>query len=126
MLHDSLRDWLGRTVDVTIDRPMGSEHPDGGLTYPVNYGYVPGTLAGDGEEIDAYLLGPEGPVAAASGRVVAVVLRADDVEGKLVVHTGEAVPAVAAIEAAVAFEERYFDSTVVPLATMRDPAPGAP
>ena len=124
MNDNSLRDWLGRSVVVTVDRPLGSEHPDGGMVYPINYGFVAGTVAGDGEEIDAYVLGPEQPVASVSGRVVAIVERTDDVEDKLVVHAAGPEPGREAIETAVAFQERYFDSTVV--VTMRDPGPGAP
>ena len=48
---------LGTEVDVHIDRPLGSKHPRLGFVYETNYGYLPGTLAGDGSEIDAYVLG---------------------------------------------------------------------
>ena len=34
---------------------MGSKHPKHGFIYPVNYGFVPGVIGGDGEELDAYL-----------------------------------------------------------------------
>ena len=30
---------------------MGSRHPKHGFIYPVNYGYVPNTISGDGEEL---------------------------------------------------------------------------
>ena len=41
----------GGTVTVVVDRPLGSAHPVyPELIYPVNYGYVPGVPAGDGEE----------------------------------------------------------------------------
>ena len=49
---------IGRTVTVTVDRPLGSyhlEHKD--MYYPINYGYVKGIMAPDGEEQDAYILG---------------------------------------------------------------------
>jgi inorganic pyrophosphatase len=36
----------------------------------VNYGYVPGTLAEDGEEIDAYVLGKFEPVDSYEGVVI--------------------------------------------------------
>lgn len=36
------RRFLGLTVMVTIDRPLGSRHPRHGHAYPVNYGYPPG------------------------------------------------------------------------------------
>ncbi|GGL22741.1 inorganic diphosphatase [Nocardia jinanensis] len=52
------RPFLDRIVDLTFDRPYGSRHPRCGYRYPVNYGFVPGTRAPDGEELDAYYLGP--------------------------------------------------------------------
>ena len=76
----------GSLVNVIIDRPLGSyhpEHPD--LYYPVNYGYIEGTLTADGEEEDAYILGVEKPISEFVGRVIAVIHRQDDVEQKWVV-----------------------------------------
>lgn len=105
--------WIGRTVRVIVDRPIGSEHTDGGPTYPVNYGFVPGTRAGDGEEVDAYVLGPSAAVGNATGRVAAVIHRADDVEDKLVVVASGPDPTADEISATVAFQERFFDSTVL-------------
>ena len=81
-----LTPYLGKEVDLLIDRPLGSVHPAWvGVPYPVNYGYVPGTVGGDREPIDAYLLGVDEPVIHANGVVVALVLREDDNEDKLVV-----------------------------------------
>ena len=45
---------IGRTVTVTVDRPLGSYHPEHkDMYYPINYGYVEGIMAPDGEEQDA-------------------------------------------------------------------------
>jgi inorganic pyrophosphatase len=44
------------TSTLVIDRPKGSRHPR--LTaaiYPVDYGYLEGTTAGDGEGIDVFV-----------------------------------------------------------------------
>ncbi len=42
---------IGRLVTVTVDRPLGSYHPDHkDMYYPINYGYVEGIMAPDGEE----------------------------------------------------------------------------
>ena len=107
-----ITDWLGRRVHVVVDRPLGSRHPVHGHVLEVGYGYVPGTLADDGSELDAYLLGPEGPVDEADGEVVAVVHRRDDVEDKLVVATtGEWDRE--AVAAAVDFQERWFDAEII-------------
>ena len=58
-----VKSYLGKTVDIKIDRPIGSTHPKHpNLTYPINYGYIPNALGGDGEELDVYLLGVDEPV----------------------------------------------------------------
>jgi inorganic pyrophosphatase len=120
-----VRALLGQTVTVRIDRPLGSRHPrHADLVYPVNYGYVPGIMGGDGAALDAYVLGLTGPVDALTGVVIAVVLRADDVEDKLVVAPPGFVAAPAAIAAALAFQEQYFRSTLVTVGAS-DPAMGS-
>ena len=50
-------DYLDKALEVKIDRPLGSKHPKHGFIYPINYGYVPNTISGDGEELDCYVLG---------------------------------------------------------------------
>ncbi|MFI9411166.1 inorganic diphosphatase [Nocardia gamkensis] len=98
--------FLGATVDLVIDRPYGSRHPRCGFRYFANYGYVPLTRAPDGQELDAYYLGPSEPLVFARGRCVAIVHRLYDDDDKLVVvPPGSPVPADAAIDAAVAFQE---------------------
>lgn len=109
-----LRPYLGTRVTVVIDRPLGSAHPAFKHSrYPINYGYLPGTVAGDGAPIDAYVLGIEEPVAEATGVVIAFVLRTNDVEDKLVVAPPGRRFAAPEIEALVAFQEGFFDSRVV-------------
>lgn len=77
---------LGTKVEVRVDRPMGSVHPDYDfVVYRTNYGYIPGTAAGDGEEIDAYILGIDKPVERFEGTCIAVIVRRDDEEHKVVV-----------------------------------------
>ena len=49
-----LQQWLGQLVHVVVDRPVGYRH--GTILYPINYGYLPGIMGGDGEEQDAYIL----------------------------------------------------------------------
>ena len=107
------RGLLGHIVTVTIDRPMGSRHPSHGFLYLVNYGYVPGMIAPDGEELDAYLLGLDQPVECAEGVVAAVIHRRDDDDDKLVVVPKGVTLNGAEIVAAVAFQEQYFASELV-------------
>ena len=76
---------IGQKVTVMMDRPLGSKHPKHGFIYPLNYGYIPDTVAGDGEEVDAYVIGEFEPLDRFEGYVVAIIHRQDDVEDKLVV-----------------------------------------
>ena len=63
---------IGATVTVTVDRPLGSYHPEHkDMYYPVNYGYIKGITAPDGEEQDAYILGVDKPVSEFTGQVIA-------------------------------------------------------
>ena len=107
-----LDDWVGRTVDVVIDRPMGSAHPrHSDIVYPINYGYIPGTMAPDGHPIDAYVLGAYYPLRRCSAKVIAIVRRRDDVEDKLVVAlSGEWTEAP--IKESTEFQEQWFDTWV--------------
>ena len=111
---------LGQVVTVTIDRPMGSRHPERGYVYPVNYGYVSGVIAPDGEELDAYLLGVDQPVESADGVVRAVIHRRDDDDDKLVVIPEGVTLDDAEIKADGDFQERFFVSEMVRAASKRD------
>ena len=97
---------LGNRVRVRVDRPLGSRHPRHGFRYELNYGHVPGTLAPDGEELDAYLIGIDVPVTELSGVCIAVIHRLNDDDDKLVVVTPGVDPTYSEIAAAVAFQER--------------------
>ena len=101
---------LGELIKIKIDRPMGSKHPKHGFVYPVNYGFIPGVIGGDGEELDAYLLGVFEPVREYEGRIIAIIYREDDIEEKLVVapKTFTADQIMALVE----FQERWFVSWV--------------
>lgn len=98
--------YLGRHVVVTIDRPYGSAHPVHGFRYEANYGYVPDTLAPDGEELDAYLLGPTQPLDHGDGTCVGIIHRFNDDDDKLVVTPAGYHLSDDQILAAVAFQER--------------------
>ena len=105
---------LGKTVTITIDRPLGSRHPRyPDLLYPINYGYIAGIMGGDGEEQDAYLLGVSEPVKAFTGRVIAIIHRTDDVEDKWVVCPEGQTFTKGEILDQVHFQEQYFQSEIV-------------
>ena len=111
---DSRSPVLGTTVTVTVDRPLGTAHPrHPDILYPVNYGYVPGILAPDGEEQDAYILGVDRPLEVFSGKVIAIIHRWDDVEEKWVVAPEGRRFTKAEIESAVSFQEQYFHSEII-------------
>lgn len=105
-----IREYLGQTVHVVVDRPIGYNH--NGILYPVNYGYIPGTLAGDGEEQDAYILGIAAPLTEFEGVVIGAVERKNDCEDKLIVAPAGARLHQAQIAEAVHFQEQYFDSYI--------------
>lgn len=104
---------IGRTVTVTVDRPLGSRHPRYRETrYPVNYGYVKGVPAPDGEEQDAYILGVDEPVSEFTGKVIAILRRLDDVEEKWVVAPEDRSFTAEEIMERVSFQERYFRTVI--------------
>lgn len=105
---------IGKIVTVTVDRAMGSyhpKHPD--IYYPVNYGYVKGILAPDGEEQDAYILGVDKPVQEFTGKIIAIIHRYDDVEEKWVVAPSDTCFTKEEIMRRVWFQEQYFDSEII-------------
>lgn len=106
-------EYLGREVEVKIDRPMGSRHPKHGFYYPVNYGFIPGTVSGDGEEIDVYILGEFEPLKDYKGKVIAVIHRKDDNEDKLVAAREFNNYTKDQIIALTEFQERFFDTEVI-------------
>lgn len=107
------RYYLGREVSIKIDRQLGSRHPKHGFMYMLNYGFIPNTISGDGEELDAYLLGEFEPVAESSGKVIAVIHRTNDDDDKLIVSKNGKEYSDDAIRALTEFQERYFKSIII-------------
>ena len=100
---------LGKVVKVIVDRPLGTYHPKyKDLFYSVNYGYVEGIIAADGEEQDAYILGVDEPIKEFTGKVIAVIHRFDDVEEKWVVVPIGTSLTKEEIMRQVEFQERFF------------------
>lgn len=105
---------IGQMVSVIVDRPLGSAHPKHhDIVYPVNYGYIPGIYAPDGEEVDVYIVGVETPVREFTGRVIAILRREDDIEDKLVVVPEGMRFSDEEILEAVDFQERYFQTRIL-------------
>ena len=104
---------IGKVVKVTVDRPMGSYHPKHkDMYYPINYGYIEGIMAPDGEEQDAYILGVNEPVKEFTGKVIAIIHRFDDVEEKWVVAPEDLSFSKEEIKEMVHFQEQYFQSEI--------------
>ena len=103
--------YLGKKINVQIDRPKGSLHPRLNFLYETNYGFIPGTLAGDGHEIDAYVLNQDEALSNFEGKCIAVVVRKDDEEHKLIVADSDLTRDQ--IVAETKFVEGYYDTEII-------------
>lgn len=101
---------IGKVVKVLVDRPLGSYHPEHkDIYYPINYGYIEGIFAPDGEEQDAYILGVNEPVNEFTGKIIAIIHRYNDIEEKWVVVPEGICFSKEEIAKQVHFQEQYFD-----------------
>ena len=107
------KEYLGKIVEVKIDRPLGSKHPKHGFIYQVNYGYIPNTISGDGEELDAYVLGEHEPIENFNGEVIAIIHRTNDDDDKLIVMKKGRNYTDDQIRALTEFQERWFKSIII-------------
>lgn len=108
-----VKSYLEKTVTISIDRPIGSVHPKhDDIIYPINYGYIPGIIGGDGEELDVYLLGVDASVSKFTGKIIGIVHRHNDVEDKLVMAPEGMSFTAEEIADAVRFQEQYYDSEI--------------
>ena len=106
-----LRKLLGTAVHAVIDRPIGYCHK--GILYPVNYGYIPGIIAGDGEAQDVYILGTDQPLKEFDGVVIGAAVRRDDCEDKLIAAPAGMRFTREQMAQAIRFQEQYFHSYVI-------------
>ena len=105
--------YIGQIVTVKMDRPLGTIHPKHGFIYEVNYGYIPGTISGDGEELDAYVLGEHQPLEEFVGEVVAIIHRTNDDDDKLIVMARGRNYTDEQIRALTEFQEQWFESVII-------------
>jgi inorganic pyrophosphatase len=110
---DLAKQFLNQKVKVIFDRPLGTKHPRHGFTYEVNYGYIPGVRAVDGEDLDAYYLGTDKSLQEAEGVCIAIVHRENDDDDKLVVVPDGTELSDEEILKQVHFQEKWFKSSVV-------------
>ena len=111
---DTISYPIGKIFRITIDRPLGSCHPKyNDIIYPLNYGYIEGIIAPDGEEQDVYLLGVNEAVSEFEGQIIAVIHRKNDIENKWVAAPLGTSFTKDEIASAVRFQEQYFDSEII-------------
>lgn len=107
------KEYLGKEVEVTMDRPLGSKHPKHGFVYEANYGFIKGIKAPDGEDLDAYYLGVKEPMENAKGICVAIAHRKNNDDDKLIVVPINTQMTDEEIMSAIHFQEQWFDTEIV-------------
>lgn len=109
-----VKSYLGKTVHIEIDRPVGYVHKKEkySLIYPINYGYIPDVLGGDGEELDVYLMGVNEPINECDVHIIGIVHRENDVEDKLISAPIGMNFSKTEIENAINFQEKYYKTYV--------------
>ena len=105
--------YIGKEIFVEIDRPMNSKHPKHGFVYNVNYGYVPNTVSGDGEELDCYVLGVDEPIETFKGICIAIIHRTNDNDDKLIIVPNGMNFTDEQIRDYTNFQEQYFESVII-------------
>ena len=112
MLEESKK-YLGKNVKVVMDRPLATTHPEHGFIYMLNYGYIPNTVSGDGEELDVYVVGVFEPVKEFVGEVIAIIHRTNDNDDKLIVCPKGKNYTDDQIRALTEFRERTYESVII-------------
>ena len=105
--------YIGNIVQVKVDRSIGSKHPKYGFSYPVNYGFAPNTISGDGEELDCYILGIDKAIKDFEGKCIAVIHRTNDNDDKLIVVPEGKKYTDEEIRMLTNFQEQYFESEII-------------
>ncbi len=105
--------FLGKEVEVIFDRPLGSKHPKFDMIYTINYGYISGVEAPDGDELDAYYIGTDKSLGKITGIVKAIIHRLDNDDDKLVVMPKNLEISDEEIEKSVNFQEKWFKHKII-------------
>ena len=109
----NIKEYLNKNIEVIIDRPLGSKHPKHDFIYPVNYGYVPNTISGDGEELDCYVLGIFEPIKEFKGKCIAIIHRLNDNDDKLIIVPEDRKFSNKEIDLLVEFQEKFFIHEII-------------
>ena len=109
-------DFLGKELTVEVERPLGETRKSDEYDYEpntVNYGFIPNTVSGDGEEVDAYILGVDEPVKEFKGECIGVIYRIDDDDDKLLIAPEGKTFTDEEIRKLTNFQEQYFTSEII-------------
>ncbi len=107
------KELLGKEVEVTMDRPLGSKHPKHDFLYEANYGFIEGVKAPDGEDLDAYFLGVKEPLQKSKGICIAIAHRKNNDDDKLIVVPKGIEMTNEEIMSTIHFQEQWFDTEIV-------------
>ena len=110
---NNFKNYIGKKVRVTIDRKLGSKHPKWSFIYLNNYGYIPNTISGDGEELDAYILGIFEPIDTFEGICIAVLHRLDEDDDKLIIVPESINYTDEQINCLTEYQERFFKHIII-------------
>jgi len=113
ILPTDAKDFLGKEIEVVMDRPLGSKHPKHRFVYEANYGYIPNTKSPDGEELDAYYLGVNKPLKKTKGICIAIIHRTDDDDDKLVIVPKGTELTDEEIYEQTKFQEQWFKHAII-------------
>ena len=112
--REHLKSLLNTEVNVIIDRPINSVHPNhNDIIYEVNYGYITSLIALDNEYQDAYVLGVNYPIKEFKGEVKAIIHRLNDNEDKLIVAPSNLNFEIEEIKRLINFQEKYFNIEII-------------
>lgn len=107
-------EYIGKNVYVKVDRPIGSSHPNyPDHIYLVNYGFVPNTISGDGEELDCYILGEYKPIKEYTGKCIAVIHRLNDDDDKLIITSKGRNFTNKEIDVLTEFQEKFYKHEII-------------
>ena len=106
--------YIGKKVYAKIDRPLGcipkKEYPN--FVEELNYGFIPNTISGDGEELDCYILGIDKPLVDFEGKCIAVIHRINEDDDKLILVPENFNITINDIKKQVYYSEKYHKSFV--------------
>jgi inorganic pyrophosphatase len=102
-----------KDLHVKIDRKLWSKHPKFDFFYPINYWFIPNTLAPDWGELDAYILWVDIPCEEFTWECIAIIHRLDDDDDKLIIVPIWKIYTDDEIRKITYFQEQYFSFEIL-------------